>query len=122
MSEETQAALDEELAALETDWIGAGFSSRDAYLRANYGAFLSYSRYKELLTQDYLASDYAVSVQDSFTYTDEDYQAYYEEHADELDTLVLTTFTFRAQAQTTDEEGNRPGADGGRDRRRPGGG
>ncbi len=106
MSEETQAALDEELAALETDWIGAGFSSRDAYLRANYGAFLSYSRYKELLTQDYLASDYAVSVQDSFTYTDEDYQAYYEEHADELDTLVLTTFTFRAQAQTTDEEGN----------------
>ena len=103
ISEDSQTALDEELAAVETDWIGAGYSSRDAYLRGLYGSFITYDRYKELLTQDVLVSDYVASVQDSFTYTDEDYQAYYEEHKDELDTLVLTTFTFRAQAQTTDE-------------------
>ena len=106
ISEDSQTALDEELAAVETDWIGAGYSSRDAYLRGLYGSFITYDRYKELLTQDVLVSDYVASVQDSFTYTDEDYQAYYEEHKDELDTLVLTSFSFRAQVQTTDEEGN----------------
>ena len=106
MSEEAQASLDEALSSLETDWIRAGLSSRDAYLRAIYGSYITYDRYKELLTQDMLASDYANSIQNGFTYTDEDYQDYYEEHKDELDTLVLTQFTFRAQVQTTDEDGN----------------
>ena len=106
MSEETQKSVDDHLADLEMEWIGSGVSSRDAYLRAQYGSFITYDRYKELLTQDALASDYAASVQEGFTYTDADYQAYYEEHKDELDTFTLTQFTFRAQAETTDEEGN----------------
>ena len=106
MSESGQENLDELLESMETDWIGLNYASRDAYLRARYGAYLTYDRFRELLTRDMLASDYAAYIQDGFTYTDEDYQAYYDEHADELDTITLTQFTFRAQAETTDEEGN----------------
>ena len=106
LSQEGQEALDQELESLETLWIKNGYSSRDAYLRAQYGSFLSYDRYKELLTQDLLAADYAQSVQDGYTYEDKDYQDYYEEHKDELDTLVLTYFTLRAHVETTDEDGN----------------
>ena len=106
MSEEGQQSLDTLLGDLETTWISSGFASRDAYLRANFGPYITYDRYCELLTRDALVADYTASVQEGFTYSDEEYQAYYQEHADELDSITVDQFLFRAQAQTTDEEGN----------------
>ena len=46
------------------------------------------------------AGTYLLSVQEGFTYSDEEYQAYYQEHADELDSITVDQFLFRAQAQT----------------------
>ena len=44
----------------------------------------------------YLAADYAQSQVDSYTYDDSQLDAYYEEHADELDTFTLSQFVFQA--------------------------
>lgn len=106
LSEEAQAELDSALSELETAWVGTGYNSRDAYLRANYGPYITYNRFVELLTQNFLASDYATTTMDGFTYTDADYQSYYQENADTLDTFHLSQFTFQAQVETTDAEGN----------------
>ncbi len=106
MTQETRDGLNNALEELETAWVGTPYSSRDAYLRATYGPYISYDRFVELLNRDLLASDYGQSVKESFTYTDEDYEAYYQENADDLDTYTISQFTFRASVDTTDEEGN----------------
>lgn len=106
MSQETQDSLDSMLEGLETAWIGTTYTSRDAYLRANYGSYITYNRYVELVTRDMLASDYAQNYYDNLTYTDEDYEAYYQENANDLDTYTISQFMFRANVSTTDEEGN----------------
>lgn len=106
LSQEAQESLDEALSSLETVWLGTSYSSRDAYLRANYGAYLSYGRFVELLNQDFLAEDYAAATREGFTYTDEALRAYYEENADTLDSYTLTRFMFQAQVETTDADGN----------------
>lgn len=54
----------------------------------------------------YLAADYAQSQVDSYTYDDSQLDAYYEEHADELDTFTLSQFVFQARVNTVDDEGN----------------
>ena len=54
-----------------------------------------------------LASSYQQSHQDSLTYTDEEVNAYYAEHTNELDTFGYSVFTIQAASQEeTDEEGN----------------
>ena len=107
MSQEAQDSLNSTLEDLETAWIGSTlYTSRDAYLRASFGPYLSYDHYVELLTRDTLADDYAKNYSNSLSYTDEDYEAYYQENADTLDTYTISQFIFRVNVPTTDEEGN----------------
>lgn len=105
MSQDAQDSLNSALESLETAWVGR-YSSRDAYIRAYYGSYLSYNHLVELLTKDALASDYAQHTYDGFTYTDADYETYYQENADTLDNYTLSQFIFRANVSTTDEDGN----------------
>lgn len=105
MSAEAQSQLSAALAQLETAWIGQA-ASRDAFIQANFGPYMTYNRLTALLSQEYLASDYAQSKLDAIEHSDADYQAYYKEHADELDTVTYTQFTFRAALPTTDADGN----------------
>ena len=106
ISQSSQEELDSALASLDTAWESTTYTSRDAYIRANYGPYMTYDRLVELYSNAYLAQDYLNHVQDSFTYTDEDYEAYYQENADALDTFTITQFTLQAKVNTTDEEGN----------------
>ncbi len=98
LSENGQATLQGVLDNLETVWIGSGvYSSRDAFLRGNYGAFMTYDRFVELLEMEVLANDYIAAVTEDMTYDAEDYKAYYEENADTLDTFHLTQFVLQAR-------------------------
>ena len=106
LSEETQAELDAALTQIDTGWITYGYSNRDAFIRANYGSHMTYNRLVELLQAQALAGDYSQAKLDALEYTDEDYEAYYEENAELLDTYTLSMFLIQAQVETTDEEGN----------------
>ena len=105
MSAETKEQLDADLAELATAWEGTGYADQEAFIKANYGPYMTYDRLVELCTNAYLAQDYLASVNDGFTYTDADYQAYYEENADALDSFTITQFVVLAKVDTTDEEG-----------------
>lgn len=105
LSEEAQQDLDDFVKQLDTAWL-AQYRSRDAYIRTNYGSFMTYDRLVELASMQILASDYLKTQVTSVTHGDEDYATYYTENADTLDTYTFTQFVFQAYVPTTDEEGN----------------
>ena len=107
LSAEAQAALDATIAQLETAWIGYGvYTSRDAFIRANFGANMTYDRLVSLIELEYLASDYARTKVEAIEHSDADYTAYYQENANQLDTFTFSQITFRCSLPTTDENGN----------------
>lgn len=105
LTEESQSQLDSFLTQLNTAWIGQT-TSREALIRANYGPYMTYDRLVELMSQELLASDYAQAKLDAIDHPGADYDAYYQEHADELDTVTYTYFLFRASLPATDADGN----------------
>lgn len=106
MSSEAQTEMSTNLAQLDSAWVSYGYASRDAFIRANFGPHMTYNRLTALISQEYLANDYAQSKLDAIDHPDADYQAYYQEHADELDTVTYTQFVFRASLPSTDADGN----------------
>lgn len=106
LSEEARSQMNSNLASLESAWINYGYASRDAFIRANFGAHMTYDRLKNLVEMEYLANDYATSKLDAIEHPDADYEAYYQEHTDELDTIIYTQFAFQAMVPSTDAEGN----------------
>ena len=106
LSKETQASLNTALAQLETGWVSYGYASRDAFIRTNFGANMTYDRLVSLLNLEYLASDYVQTKVGSAEYPDADYQTYYQEHADQLDTVTYSLITFRCSLPATNENGD----------------
>ena len=107
LSDDMQASLDEALLSLETSWLSSGYSSRDAFLKANMGSGMTYEKYVECLERSALASEYANNYAATLQYTDEELNAYYTENKDDMDTYILTHFLFKASVPTeTDAEGN----------------
>lgn len=103
---DVQTELDSTLSQLDSAWVGYGYISRDAFIRDRFGAHMTYDRLKSLIEMEYLATSYASAQLDAIQHSDADYDAYYQEHADELDTFTYSQFTFRASVPSTDSEGN----------------
>lgn len=106
VSDDTQAEVDDQLKQLEEQWVSAGYQSRDAFIRANYGPYMTYDRLVELFTRDMLVNEYATQFSDSLSYSDADYEQYYQENANTLDEYTITQFVFNATVDTTDADGN----------------
>lgn len=105
-SEEGQAGLNAAIAQLETAWISYGSASRDAFIRTNFGANMTYDRLVSLFSLEYLASDYAQAKVEAVEHSEAEYQDYYKEHADQLDTVAYSQITFRCSLPATDENGD----------------
>lgn len=105
LSAESQAGLNATLAQFETAWINYGYANRDAFIRASFGANMTYDRLVSLVNLEYLASDYAQAKLEAIEHSDADYQAYYQENAELLDTITYSQITFRCSLPVTDENG-----------------
>ena len=105
LSADAQAGLTSTLAQLETVWINYGYASRDAFIRGSFGSNMTYDRLVSLINLEFLASDYAQSKIDAIEHSEADYDAYYQEHADALDTFTFSQITFRASVPTTHDQG-----------------
>lgn len=106
LTQDAQSELDTMLNQLNAAWISYGYSSRDSFIRANFGPYMTYDRLVSLLRTEYLATDYAAAQLDAISHPDSDYDAYYQAHTDELDTIVYTQFTLQAQVSSTDAQGS----------------
>lgn len=106
LSEDARSDLDSFLSQLNSAWLSYNYASLNAFIRANYGSYMSYDRLAALLEQEALANDYAQAKAGDISHSEEEYQNYYRENADQLDTFHYSQFTFQARVDSTDAEGN----------------
>ena len=108
LTQKDQAYLESELASLDSTWRSSGsYDSLSSYLKLNYGSYMDEDTFQSLYADQVLADSYRQHYQDSLTYTDEETEAYYNEHTNDLDTFGYTVFTVQATVEEqTDEEGN----------------
>lgn len=115
--EQTMASLTE-LTALYDGAVAAGYKTADisdnvkaqiaetkayassmgysygAYLKAQYGRYMTPAAYKSILTKSALADLYYNDYSDTLVYDDAAFEAYYEENKDTLDTFDYTYLYF----------------------------
>ena len=96
LSEDSKTYLAEQLKQLETTAKDRGYKNTTAYLRANYGPYMTLEHFQELYEANLLVGDYIDTVTGAFNFSDAEYQAYYKEHANEMDTFVLSQLVVRA--------------------------
>ena len=108
LSADGEKAVQDNMTALYTYSVQSGAGSEEAYLRAIYGSKMSKSLFKDLLTQAILADEYATHKSETFTYTDEQLNKYYNENKNDLDSYEYRYCYVNADfpEQKTDADGN----------------
>lgn len=109
LSEEEQAEIDEIMASFETAATANGLRDAGAFVSFYYGKGNTLDSVRELITRGYIASGYAQRQFDSYSYTTEELDAYYDEHKDELDAFSFNYYLVAAEQvevteTVTDEE------------------
>lgn len=106
LTEEEQATIDNELASLSAFAPMYGYASADAFIAAQFGAGCNMKSYEEYVTVNTLANSYAQSAIDKLTYTEEDLDAYYNEHTEDFDSVSFRVFSVAPSLfpDETDEE------------------
>ena len=114
LSAEEQAEYDEAIANMQTSWEAMGYSSLAQYLNLNYGKGVDEQMVIDEMYRLYVASAYSEQVAESYEYTTEELDAYYADHADELDVINYMYYVVSddtVDAQTMAEALNGTDAD-----------
>ncbi|MDR0491273.1 MAG: peptidyl-prolyl cis-trans isomerase [Oscillospiraceae bacterium] len=93
--EEDRGKTDEEIANMKSTAVMFGYSSVDKFLQEYYGPSINEKSFRKLAEFINFASLYSKYKFDSFPYSNEDLETYYDENKDELD-----VFTFRYMSIT----------------------
>ena len=107
LSEEEQAAIESQLTSLD---LYAAYSNmnRNSYIAAVYGTGCSEKSFREYLEVTTLASSYAQSINNGFTYTDAEIAAEYEANPNSYDAVTYRQFLvsdslFQTSTDSSDE-------------------
>lgn len=87
MTDGDRALIDEQLSQLEIYAAMNGLGNVDQYVSAVYGRGVDAKILESVLTKIVIAQGYSEQVANGMTYTQEDLDAYYAEHTDELDAI-----------------------------------
>ncbi len=93
LSEEEKANIDAEIQMMDMYAQLYGLSNAESMLVSQYGIGSTVKSYREYLEVSQLASAYATSIQEGFTYTAEDLNAYYEENSEQFQTATFRQFS-----------------------------
>ena len=101
--EDFQANVDNAKSSASSNGMGYG-----AYLKAVYGSTMTSSVFESCLRDQLLANKYASQYsEENFVYSDDEIQAYYDEHKDEYDLIDGAYVTVDGAPEAkTDDEGN----------------
>lgn len=75
-----------------------GYATVNSYLKAVFGRSMTKGKYEVLLKENKLASEYQQAHTEGLNYTDEELDAYYAEHKDEMDLYSYNYVAFEAHA------------------------
>ncbi len=98
LTEELRAEIEENIAAV-TEMAQQNNMSVNAYLSRSLGKGMTLETYRQELERSYLADGYREYKHDSLSYSPEELESYYTEHADELDTFSFRLTYLRASDQ-----------------------
>ena len=93
LTDEDQATIDEEMSMMELYASVYGYST-DAYITASYGRGVSRKTLESVMTRIIIAQSWSDRKLDAMTYTQEQLDSYYDEHADEYDYITYNYFTI----------------------------
>lgn len=100
-------AVDAEIASMTASAQNNGYSSLKQMLFSYYGKQITPAVFRDIVTTQLIADEYLSDYVDSLGYTDDDLNAYYAEHANELDTFRHSYLYYSASVvETTDADGN----------------
>ena len=106
--DEIQEDLDASIEAMKTAASNSSYTYK-SYLVANYGKYMTPAIYEKITAMTLLSNLYANEVAEEFfhSYTEEELEAYYEEHPDDVDEIEYSYLYFTpADVEDTDEDGN----------------
>ncbi len=105
-TEEMQKQMDDTIDSVKSTASSAGVSV-STYLKAIYGKNVTQGIFTRMLKDSIMASQYDSDYEESLSYTDEQIEAYYQEHQNELDVASYEYIYFNGTAPTTkDADGN----------------
>ena len=106
LSENGQQEVQANLDALHTYALQAGYSD-SAYLKALYGRFMTKSLFTDMVSNAILAEEFAQDKGNSFTYTDEELEKYYNENKAAMDSYdYRSCYVNMVTEDKTDADGN----------------
>lgn len=104
LTDEELASIDTQMDEVETTAEGYGYNSLNKYFTALYGHGVTEKVVRRLMEQSKLASKFADTQRDSYSYTDEQIAAAYAEHADEYDTFDYMSYLVSAEKVESEGE------------------
>lgn len=104
ISEDGQSGIDSTLEMYEMYATLQGLDSANAMLVYNFGNGCNTKNYREYLTVNTIASEYAQSIGEGFTYSQEDIDAYYAENAVDFDGVTYRSFNVTVPSDAEDKE------------------
>lgn len=106
LTEEDLQSKESTMTSIKTSTITSGYGSVAAFLKANYGSYVTEKVFEQIVEDNLLAASYAQSCVDAMEYSDDEITAYYTENKDMVDDYTRTFFSFDAKVPTTDADGN----------------
>lgn len=106
LSDEGKAEVDNTIQQIKSYAAQSG-TTFTTYLHNAYGRYMTESILRTCLTRDMLASEYYNSHADALTYDDAQINAYYSEHAGDLDTFTFSAAFINGKPESSvDDDGN----------------
>lgn len=100
LSEEYSKQIDSDIASLEASVQGQNMTL-DYYLSSSFGSRMTIDEYKRIMTESYLAQQFAQQKFDSFEYSDEDIKNYYQENKNSFDLVDYRYFFFSSAPENS---------------------
>jgi hypothetical protein len=102
LPEEDRAKMEAEIENLRAMGYTSGFSNFNDYLRSAYGKSMTEEAYRKNAERSYLINSYIDHVKESFSYSPEDIESYYNENKHLLDTFTYRYFLVSADVNRDD--------------------
>ncbi len=104
LSEEGKERVETTMNSLPETAKNYHYSSVKKFLAANYGHGVTENVIREILEKSELVSEYIQSIQDGFTYTEEELSQYFQEHKADYQTYSYLYYTVAAETEETTNE------------------
>ncbi|MBR5381078.1 MAG: peptidylprolyl isomerase [Oscillospiraceae bacterium] len=103
LSEDARSTIESQIAALENAAVNNGLTTDD-FIAASFGRGVTEKVLRRDMEKWMLADEYTAYLRESYDYSDEELDAYYAEHKNDIDSVTYNTYYVDGSAVEADEE------------------